>query len=83
MRQLSSSEREAIRGRVRNLLFRDLSKPIPTNRRILCHNCGRNMPAAGSVSYGRYRLCNDCAFSLEIALAEEKARDIEDFLLTD
>jgi hypothetical protein len=42
--------------------------------------CRRLNPLVGSARYGRYRLCNDCALEYDLALAEGKVKNIEDFI---
>lgn len=83
MRKLSQDERMAIYRRVRNLGQRETGKGAVDNKIVLCHNCGRRVPWVGSMVYNRYHLCNDCALSFEIASAEGRVRDVEDFVLTD
>ena len=83
MRKLSQDEKIAIYRRVRTLAQKEIGKGAADNKRVLCHNCGRRVPWVGSVVYSRYHLCNDCALSFEIASAEGRVRDVEDFILTE
>ena len=83
MRKLSQDERMAIYRRVRKLAQKETGKGAGDSKMVLCHNCGRRVPWVGSAVYTRYHLCNDCALSFEIAAAEERVRDIEEFVLTD
>lgn len=80
MGKLSDSQRKAITERIRGLGLEHLQAGISTGSRVICHNCGYSKLLAGSVHYGRYRLCNDCALSYELAKAEGAVQDIEDFV---
>lgn len=83
MRKLSQDERMTIYRRVRNLGQRETGKGAAGSKMVLCHNYGRRVPWVASIVYSRYHLCNDCALSFEIAAAEGRVRDVEDFVLTD
>jgi hypothetical protein len=83
VRKLSLDERMTIYRRVRMLGQKGTGKGAADNKMVLCHNCGRRVPWVGSMVYSRYHLCNDCALFFEIATAEGRVRDVEDFVLTD
>jgi len=83
MRKLSQDERMAIYRRVRKLAQKETGKAADDSKMILCHNCGHRVSWVGSRVYSRYHLCNDCALSFEIAAAEGRVRDIDEFVLTD
>jgi ribosomal protein S26 len=83
VRKLSLDERMTIYRRVRMLGQKETGKGAADSKMVLCHNCGRRVPWVGSMVYSRYHLCNDCALSFEIAAAEGRVRDVEDFVLTD
>lgn len=83
MGKVSDSEKKAITERVRGLGLKDLQAGISTGSRVICHNCGHAKLLAGSVHYGRYRLCNDCALSYELTKAEGAVQTIEDFVLNE
>ena len=83
MGKLSDSERKVITERIRGLALKRLEVGVSTGTRVICHNCGHAKPVAGSVHYGRYRLCNDCALQYELAKAEGAVQTIEDFVLNE
>ncbi len=83
MDKSSDSESKEISKRIRGLKLKHLQAGISTGSRVICHNCGHAKPLAGSVQYGRYRLCNDCALRYELAKAEGHVQTIEDFVLTE
>jgi len=80
MGRLSDSERERITGAVRGLVQKHTQYSVSLGTRAICHNCGHAKPLIGSVHYGRYRLCNDCALSYELAKAQGDVQDVEDFV---
>lgn len=83
MGKLPDVERQLITERIRSLLQKQLEMRVPASIKVICHNCGYAKPVAGAVSYGCYRLCNDCALQYELAKAEGDVQTIEDFVLTD
>ena len=83
MGKLSDSERKAISERIGDLELKHLQAGISTGSKVICRNCGHAKPLVGSVRYGRYRLCNDCALRYELAKAEGDVQTIEDFVLTE
>lgn len=80
MGKLPDSKRKDITERIRGLATEHLQEGIPSGSRIICHNCGHTKLLVGSARYGRYRLCNDCALEYDLALAEGKVKNIEDFI---
>lgn len=42
-----------------------------------CSACGKNAPLAGSIQYGKYRLCNSCVLLAETGLALKKFENIQ------
>ena len=82
MGKLSDSEKKEITKRIRGLGLKDLQVGMSTSR-VICHNCGYAKLLAGSIHYGQYRLCNDCALSYELAKAEGAVQTIEDFVLNE
>ena len=42
-----------------------------------CSACGKNAPLAGSVQYGKYRLCNSCVLLAEAGFALKKFDNIQ------
>ncbi len=81
MGKLSDSEKKEITERIHGLGLKHLQAGIPSISRAICHNCGNAKLLVGSVHYGRYRLCNDCALRYELAKAEGDIQTIEDFVL--
>jgi hypothetical protein len=47
----------------------DLARGVAPTARVYCDACERARPAAGSISYDRYALCNSCAVEYEAARA--------------
>ena len=45
-----------------------------------CSSCGKTKPLAGSIQYGKYRLCNDCVLIAETGLALGKVKNIQEFI---
>lgn len=81
MDKLSDSERKKITERIRGLVQKNSEAGVSPDDMALCHNCGHTKPLVESVYYGRYRLCNDCALSYELAKAQGDVEDVEDFVL--
>ena len=42
-----------------------------------CSACGKNAPLAGSVQYGKHRLCNSCVLLAETGFALKKFDNIQ------
>jgi hypothetical protein len=78
-----SLDRQAISKRVRGLVWKHLEMGLSEDTRIMCHNCGHAKSVLGTMYYGRYRLCNDCALQYEIEKAKGDIQTIEDFVLAD
>jgi hypothetical protein len=83
MGRLSESERKRITETVRSLVQKHAEAGVSSDSRVICHNCGHARPLIGSVYYGRYRLCNDCALSFELAKAQGDVENVEDFVLAE
>jgi hypothetical protein len=81
MGRLSESERKRITKTVRSRVQKHAEAGVSSDSRAICHNCGHARPLTGSVHYGRYRLCNDCALSFELAKAQGDVENVEDFVL--
>lgn len=47
----------------------DLAQGVPPERRLYCDACERLRPAAGSIQYDRYLVCNTCGIEYEVARA--------------
>jgi len=76
-----SDRKEEIIERVLGLAVKHREMGISANSRIICRHCRRVKPLIGAISYGRYRLCNNCALQYEVAMAEGKVNHIEDFVI--
>jgi len=83
MSKLSDSDRKRITERVRSLVQKHIQAGVSSDSRAICHNCGHAKPLIGSVHYGRYRLCNDCALCYELAKARGDVENVEDFVLAE
>jgi hypothetical protein len=69
VRSLTRSQEAAIRATVRLFARDDVAHGISANARMYCDACERPRPAAGSIHYERYVLCNGCAVEYEVAQA--------------
>ncbi len=45
-----------------------------------CSCCGKTKSLAGSIQYGKYRLCNDCVLLAETGLAIGKFSDVNELI---
>lgn len=45
-----------------------------------CSCCGKTQPLAGSIQYGKYRLCNDCVLLAETGLAIGKFKNVDELI---
>ena len=45
-----------------------------------CSNCAQTKSLAGSIQYGKYRLCNDCVLLAETGFALNKISDIQELI---
>lgn len=45
-----------------------------------CSSCAKTKTLAGSIQYGKYRLCNDCVLIAETGLALGKFKNIQDLI---
>ena len=81
MGRLSDSERKAIIEKMRVVGSQHAQAGVSACSRIICHNCGHARPLRGAARYHRYRLCNDCALSYELALAGGDVKTIKDWVL--
>jgi ABC-type phosphonate transport system ATPase subunit len=83
MGTLSDSERKRITETIRSMVQKHAEASVSSGSSAICHNCGHVRPLTGSVHYGRYRLCNDCALSYELAKAQGNVQNVEDFVLAE
>lgn len=51
--------------------------PNSLNEYFDCSACGKSAPLAGSIQYGKYRLCNSCVLLAETGFALKKFDDIQ------
>ena len=54
--------------------------PDVVNEFFDCSACGQNKCLAGSIQYGKYRLCNDCVLLAETGFALKKTKDIQELI---
>lgn len=45
-----------------------------------CSCCAKTKPLAGSIQYGKYKLCNDCVLIAETGLALGKFKNIQELI---
>ncbi len=45
-----------------------------------CSCCGENKTLAGSIQYGKYRLCNDCVVIAETGFKLKKFKEIQELI---
>ncbi len=45
-----------------------------------CSCCGKSQPLAGSIQYGKYRLCNNCVLLAETGFAIGKFKTVDDLI---
>ena len=45
-----------------------------------CSCCGKSQPLAGSIQYGKYRLCNNCVILAETGFALGKFKNADDLI---
>ena len=54
--------------------------PDVVNEFFDCSASGQNKCLAGSIQYGKYRLCNDCVLLAETGFALKKIKDIQELI---
>lgn len=54
--------------------------PDSANEYFQCDACGQDAPLAGSIQYGRYRLCNDCVLLAEVGFELGQFEKIEELI---
>ena len=54
--------------------------PDSENEYFTCHACGEDKQLAGSVQYGKYRLCNDCVLLAEVGFELHQIKDIQELI---
>ena len=52
--------------------------PEIENEYFDCSCCGEYKTMAGSIQYGKYRLCNDCVVLAEVGFKLNKFKDIQE-----
>jgi hypothetical protein len=66
---LSETQLAAIRAAMQLFVDDDLDRGVTADQRLFCDACERVRPAAGSIRYDRYLLCNNCGIEYEVARA--------------
>lgn len=54
--------------------------PDIANEFFDCSACGKNKCLAGSIQYGKYRLCNDCVLLAEVGFKLKKIKDVQELI---
>lgn len=54
--------------------------PDSENEYFQCDACGKDSPLAGSIQYGKYRLCNDCVLLAEVGFELGQFTDIQELI---
>lgn len=54
--------------------------PTLENEIFECSCCGKTKSPAGSIQYGKYRLCNDCVLLAETGFAIGKFKNINELI---
>jgi len=66
---------------VKQMRLDDLEEdPTLEDELFECSCCGETKSLAGSIQYGKYRLCNDCVLLAEIGFALNKIKDIQELI---
>ena len=73
---------EDMQAVVEQMRIDDLEEdPSLANEMFDCACCGKTQPLAGSIQYGKYRLCNDCVLLAETGFAIGKFQNADDLIL--
>lgn len=54
--------------------------PESANEYFQCDACGKDAPLAGSIQYGKFRLCNDCVLLAEVGFELKQLNNIEELI---
>lgn len=54
--------------------------PSTAQEMFECSCCGKTQALAGSIQYGKYRLCNNCVLLAETGFAIGKFKNVEDLV---
>ena len=54
--------------------------PSLEEEKFECSCCGKTKALAGSIQYGKYRLCNDCVLLAETGFALNRINNIEELI---
>ncbi len=72
---------EDMQAVVAQMVLDDIEEnPDVQNEFFDCSSCGENKCLAGSIQYGKYRLCNDCVLLAEAGLALKKFKNIQELI---
>ena len=77
---LTQRQVDAIKTAMHLFVEEDLERGVLPQSTRPCSVCRRPRSAAGFVTYGEFRLCNQCATEYEISRAQGIVRSINDFL---
>ena len=66
---------------VEQMRLDDIEEDPETAKELFeCSCCGKTKMLAGSIQYGKYRLCNDCVLLAETGLAIGKFKNIDELV---
>ena len=72
---------EDMQAVVAQMVLDDIEEnPDVQNEFFDCSSCGENKCLAGSIQYGKYRLCNGCVLLAEAGLALKKFKNIQELI---
>ena len=73
--------REDMQAVVNQMKLDDLEEdPSLEDELFECSCCGKTKSLAGSIQYGKYRLCNDCVLLAETGLAIGKFKNVDELI---
>lgn len=72
---------EEMQAVVEQMRLDDLEEDASLGEELFeCSCCGKSKPMAGSIQYGKYRLCNDCVLLAETGFAIGKFKNADDLI---
>lgn len=72
---------EEMQAVVEQMRLDDLEEdPSLAEEMFECSCCGKTASLAGSIQYGKYRLCNDCVLLAEIGFAIGKFKNVNELI---
>ena len=72
---------EEMQAVVEQMRLDDLNDPTLADEVFECSCCGKTKSLAGSIQYGKYRLCNDCVLLAETGFAIGKFKTANDLII--